>query len=332
MKYLNAFRAAPVIVGFLAFLAWAPGQAAAATVPCDTFDPCTAGVCLEDGTCEATPANNGAECETANPCTKGTCSNGECAESPSNNGQDCEPFDACREKDGKCSQGECVADPIPNGNACRADVLGPCLVGTCTTISTFSFCVPESKCGGGFENPCEFDCNILTGACETFPTHICDTACTTATCVPGDDFEHTCTNRVNRANNTPCEDGKVCTENDKCASGECVGEPTGGGGGDCGDGNIDSPEECDDGDAVFKQGEYCDAECTLVPCGKPTNSSGGPKSSDALFILKTAVNLVDCDLSVCDVNHSNSITTADALLTLRAAVALPVNLNCPSAA
>jgi hypothetical protein len=331
MNLRKSLRLSLVLASSITLVGFASQSSFAQVVSCETFNPCTAGVCLKNGTCEAVPANDGATCETGNPCTVGECNDGTCVATPANDGEDCETFDYCVEKDGMCSGGECVADVLPNNSPCRADVLGPCFTGTCTTIATFSFCTPELKCGN-LESPCEFNCNFVTGACETSQTHICDDACTTATCVPGEsEFEHTCTNRTNRPANTPCEDGSTCTGNDKCDSGECVGVPSTGEA-VCGDGLVSAPEQCDDGDAVFVKGEYCDDGCELVPCGKPTNATGTlPKTGDALFALRTAVGLSDCDLAVCDVNDSGKVTTGDALSILKKAVGLTVTFNCPAA-
>ena len=334
MKHRISHRSTSVLfqIATLAILAAASGSASAgvpAAVPCETFNECTVGTCLPNGTCEAEPGNNGADCETSNPCATGTCNDGSCVEVPRNNGSPCESFDPCMEKDGVCTGGTCTADAIPNGEPCREDVLGPCLFGTCQTFGPFSACIPEPKCGA-FDNPCEFDCNPLTGACEPFETHICDDACTTATCVPGGDEGYTCEDRINRPNQTACEDGSTCTTNDKCDDGQCIGE-TGSTGPVCGNNNVESPEECDDGDTEFAAGEACDSSCELVPCGKPTNSTGQlPKSSDALFILKVSVQTETCVLTVCDVNNSGTITSSDALLTLKKAVSSPVNLVCPT--
>src|SRR6185369_8331291 len=49
-----------------------------------------------------------------------------------------------------------------------------------------------------------------------------------------------------------------------------------------------------------------------------------------LHILSTAVGSQICETScVCDVNGSNSITSIDALMCLRAAVDLELDMNCP---
>jgi hypothetical protein len=65
-------------------------------------------------------------------------------------------------------------------------------------------------------------------------------------------------------------------------------------------------------------------------CGIPFTSGAVPKASDALFVLRSAVGLVDCALCVCDVNSSDEITTTDALLDLRKVVGQNVALDCPA--
>jgi hypothetical protein len=311
----------------VAALLLVPAYAAAAPVSCRTLDPCMVGVCLEDGTCDASPGNNGGACDTFNSCTVGTCSQGNCVESNRSNGASCDTADPCMQKSGQCSSGVCESSPLSNGSTCRADVMGPCVTGTCMTISTVTFCSPVFKCEQA--NACDLNCNPDTGDCESFPTRICDDWCSTATCTPDGDFGYDCSNVMNKPDNSSCDDPAVC--NGKCESGTCAG--SGGSTGDvCGDGSVDGAEECDDGDASFSPGESCDADCTLIPCGKPTNSSGAaPKASDALFVLKAAVQTVTCDLLVCDVNDSGSVTASDALLTLKKAVGAAVTLNCPEA-
>jgi len=100
----------------------------------------------------------------------------------------------------------------------------------------------------------------------------------------------------------------------------------------CGDGIVPASgaEECDDGNTVFVQGQYCDADCLRVPCGRPTDSPGpAPLASDALLALRAAVGAVACDLRVCDTDASKLITAGDALLILRASVGQAVTFNCP---
>lgn len=97
----------------------------------------------------------------------------------------------------------------------------------------------------------------------------------------------------------------------------------------CGNGAVEEPETCDDGDTTFVPGDSCSGECSLLPCGVPTNGAAVPKTSDALFVLKAAVQSSNCDVLVCDVNDSGTVTTADALLILKKAVGQAVALHCP---
>jgi hypothetical protein len=53
-------------------------------------------------------------------------------------------------------------------------------------------------------------------------------------------------------------------------------------------------------------------------------------ASDALFVLRTAVGSATCELCVCDVNNSGTVTASDALTVLRSAVGQSVELTCPA--
>lgn len=99
----------------------------------------------------------------------------------------------------------------------------------------------------------------------------------------------------------------------------------------CGNSVVESPETCDDGDTIFAVGDFCSADCTAFSCGIPTKiDAADPRTSDALFVLKAAVQASNCDARVCDVNNSGSVTASDALVILKRAVGQPVELNCPA--
>jgi len=68
----------------------------------------------------------------------------------------------------------------------------------------------------------------------------------------------------------------------------------------------------------------------LGDCGQPSSEGPRPTASDALTILKAAVSLVDCELTVCDVDSSGTITPTDALRVLNAAVGQDIVLDCPA--
>lgn len=99
----------------------------------------------------------------------------------------------------------------------------------------------------------------------------------------------------------------------------------------CGNGMVDDGESCDDGTTTFEPGEYCSSRCSVVTCGYPLNPDLiDPTVADALFVLRAAVQLADCDARVCDVTSSGAVESSDALRVLRAAVGIPTLLACPS--
>lgn len=98
----------------------------------------------------------------------------------------------------------------------------------------------------------------------------------------------------------------------------------------CGNGVINDFETCDDGDNNWVPGEVCNAQCLAnTVCGSPLDN-GSPTINDALYILRAAVGLETCELSLCDVDNNGIINTSDVLLVLRFVVGLPANLNCPA--
>ncbi len=65
------------------------------------------------------------------------------------------------------------------------------------------------------------------------------------------------------------------------------------------------------------------------PCGKAL--PGQPiTASTALAALQASIGLIQCDLCRCDVDNSGGVTASDALRILRIAVNLPGNLDCPA--
>jgi len=97
----------------------------------------------------------------------------------------------------------------------------------------------------------------------------------------------------------------------------------------CGDGFVVSPEECDDGDTEGGPGEFCRATCLRTPCGQPVNRDAPkPSASDALFALRSAVGLSECDNRVCDVDGSGTIAATDARAILLSAVGLGELSGC----
>ncbi len=96
----------------------------------------------------------------------------------------------------------------------------------------------------------------------------------------------------------------------------------------CGDGVVDDNEACDDGDRSHSAGEACLDNCTAARCGD-TDGNGIRNVVDTLFVLRTAVGIFPCDLSVCDINGDGQILSSDAALLLQFSVGQPVILGCP---
>lgn len=131
--------------------------------------------------------------------------------------------------------------------------------------------------------------------------------------------------------------------------------------GTCGNGNVENPEQCDDGNTVdtdacpttcldatcgdgfvrsgfeacddgnLTPGDGCSATCTSEAICGDADQNGSISASDALRVLKNAVGLpVDCPLFVCDVDASGVVQAGDALKVLKKAVGQPLVLSCPA--
>jgi hypothetical protein len=73
------------------------------------------------------------------------------------------------------------------------------------------------------------------------------------------------------------------------------------------------------------------ADAARFDCGQPYSNGALPTVVDALVTLQAAVGrFTDCEHRhcACDVDHSETLRTSDALLILRAAVGQPVPLDC----
>jgi cysteine-rich repeat protein len=224
-----------------------------------------------------------------------------------------------------CQNENCIAQTVAPGYPAvpLCEDGKPCTDDFCNTAQNGGTCRHRAKnCDDGFA--CTSDA-CVDGLCVNAPNHaLCgdDDPCTDDFCSPGIGCSTV-------ANNDPCNDGDSCTRDDRCLDLVCAGIPVEVCG-DCGDGIVEDPEECDDGNATFTNGEDCGVGCVRIPCGKPTNSTGSaPKAGDALFALRAAVQLVTCSLRVCDADGNGAVTAADALRILRAAVGLQVALRCP---
>jgi hypothetical protein len=90
-------------------------------------------------------------------------------------------------------------------------------------------------------------------------------------------------------------------------------------------------EQCDDGNNAWEPGQICRVDCSQVTLCGDADDSGTVTILDALFILRTSVELETCHPSLCDIGGDGAINTNDALRALRFAVGLPTDFNCPVA-
>jgi cysteine-rich repeat protein len=95
----------------------------------------------------------------------------------------------------------------------------------------------------------------------------------------------------------------------------------------CGDGVVDNGEECDDGNR--QSGDLCTRQCRDAAVCGDADFDGELNATDALILLNAAVGLVeDCPIDRCDVNEDGRVTARDALAVLAAAIGLPADLIC----
>ena len=217
-------------------------------------DDCSA-TCFIDGL----PIGSDCTVNGAASCASGVC---DASESP----DVCEPANACGNgaveaseacDDGNVTSGDgcsatCFADNLPNGSECTVGGHAACLSGLCDTTETPDTCEAPDSCG-----------NAVLEAGET-----CDDGNTTS----GDGCSATCF-----ADNLPI--GTDCSVNGAaaCASGVCdvtgvpaMCEPAGA----CGNGLLEFPEACDDGNTL--SGDGCSMICFLdsLPDGSGCNLGG----------------------------------------------------------
>jgi hypothetical protein len=76
-------------------------------------------------------------------------------------------------------------------------------------------------------------------------------------------------------------------------------------------------------------GSCADPIAITVGFAASTHLGRAVTATDALAILQAAVGLMSCELCICDVNGSNTVSASDALVTLQYSVGQSVPLVCP---
>jgi cysteine-rich repeat protein len=244
---------------------------------CDDANDCTTDSCDPAEGCVAAPGAS--SCDDGNPCTvddycvlavcfSGTiagCNDGNvCTDDGCEAGSGCTftPNDGACDDDNECTVGDaCVGvwclstgpAECDDGVACTADV-----------------CTPGVGCGHHPDDPscddgdaCTTSSCDMTGGCTSGPVPDCNDLeiCTTDSCDPA-------AGCVNEPNLLDCEDGAVCTDNDSCAGGVCVGgaAPT------CDDEDPCTTDECVDGTGCV--------HTPIAPCCGNLIEEGGETCDD----------------------------------------------------
>jgi len=174
--------------------------------------------------------------------TLGTAAETECGNGIIDAGENCDDGGTL---DGDCCSSSCqlesAGSPCPDGAFCNGeetcDDAGACLVGTPVDCSDGVGCT-DDLCDEGVDS------------CVNAPN---DTLCGDGLFCTGDEFCHT--ENDCSSSGDPCPTGTVCDEGiDTCESVAA-----------CGDGILDSGEECDDANTL--DGDCCSAICEYEPAG-----------------------------------------------------------------
>jgi hypothetical protein len=209
------------------------------------------------------------DCDDGSDCTADRCTAGACANTP----LDCSAkTDACNT--GTCVEGRgCVAEPRADGTVCDDG----------------HFCSDGDACDNGTCVGVPRDCSVLDGPCASGACSESAGACTAEPL--GDD--------------TPCEDGLVCTVRTTCQGGACVGDPF-----DCS--ALDSActaGRCDEAAAACVADALGPFPGLEGPLGDPTCSNGLDDDCNGLTDLDDPVcSCPDCnDGDVCTFDGCDAI-------------------------
>lgn len=292
---------------------------------CNDGDRCTKkDKCTPEGICVGEPivcANI-----TSNPCKYGKCVNGDCKMLPVPSGSTCDDGLKCTTND-ICVNSECKGTPVmcPGSTNC-INIGCDKWTGTCETrILTGASCNSGSPCA--LRSACS-----ANGTCVTYK-HKCNDEnngdgdndynvnydykyCRMSKCTP------TGCEYVNVNNGTRCNDHKMCTTNDRCLNGICMGDDMSINSTLCNDNNpctLDTCIEgrgckhqnrpgfpCDDGNECTVN-DTCSTKCVGKCAGGPVSCTD-PDIYDCIKVTcynKRCVNVTLGDNTTCGVPNTN---------------------------
>jgi len=247
--------------------------------PCDDGDVCTTGDKCAAGTCSST---GDLACNDSNPCTDDSCApTTGCIFEP--NAAPCDDGDVCTQTD-KCVAGKCSGSNevgCDDGESCTEDLCHPAK--GCIHMPLAGPCEDGNACTLGDE--CD------DGACAPGVVNSCNdgVSCTLDTC----EAETGC---IHFPDHGKCDDSKPCTTDSCDLQAGCVHVPQAP---CCGNGIVEPPEECDDGNALSFDG--CSAACVIEPIPKCT-------SPGKLVAQNPANNMIVCEdpaHSTCEQDFEN---------------------------
>ena len=189
---------------------------------CDDGLKCTTGdVCDGKGTCGGTPVTCPGPvdaCHVGGVCDATT---GACVAANAKDGTPCNDGNACTQTD-ICQAGQCVGTrPVSCAMPAQCHVAGTCNPATGMCADTIA---PDGTgCDDG--NSCTTGDKCVAGACVGGAPKVCpppDQCHVAGTCNAKTGM---CTN-AEAPRGTPCNDGNVCTTDDKCVGGTCTGTAT----------------------------------------------------------------------------------------------------------
>jgi hypothetical protein len=239
-----------------------PGTSTAYVCCQPPSNPCMTSTC-PGGVCNTAPVPNGRSCSGPDKCQTYSCQNGSCTGAS----RVCTPIDQCHAA-GACdsSTGTCSNPPVTNGTPCKGSTncrAYTCQAGVCTDGGPL-VCTPSDQCHVAGT------CNPATGKCSN----------------------------PNAPNGTSCDDGNLCTLNDTCQNGVCIGsasvvctpldqchvagvcDPATG---QCSNPNAPNGRACDDGDPCTTNDVCTNGVCAGTPVACPVckSCSGGICVNDA---------------------------------------------------
>jgi len=202
---------------------------------CDDGNPCTVDTCDDFQGCKhktenAVPCNDDNKCTSDDVCVKGFCTGTsvDCDDGTPCTQDVCAPLSGCEyfARPGKCDDGDactygdvCAKGSCVSGQAVNCDDANLCTEDGCDAITGCTTKGLDKPCNDG--NACTLKDHCTSGICLPGKDDDCDAGndCTVDSC----DKKTGCAHEAEQDEGN-CSDGDLCTEQDACKAGKCVGD------------------------------------------------------------------------------------------------------------